>query len=306
MKSNRVLQKIKDLKKKRKALILAHVYQREEVQDMADFTGDSLALSKMAVDTDAKVIVFCGVRFMAETAAILNPDKVVLIPRKDAGCPLADMAGVEDLLIKKKEYSGIAVVSYVNSSASVKAASDICCTSSNAVDVVNSLKEDKILFVPDKNLGRFVASKTKKEVVLWDGFCYVHHHNIKPEEIKRIKIKHPPAEIMVHPECPPQVIDLADFVGSTGQMAEYVTKNKSREFIVGTERGMLHALQKQNPNKRFYSPSPLIVCQDMKLTKLENVVSALENMQFQIRISPEIAIKAKKALDAMLKPGKKI
>jgi len=242
---------------------------------------------------------------MAETAAILNPDKVVLMPRKDAGCPLADMAGVEDLLIKKKKYSGVAVVSYVNSSASIKAVSDICCTSSNAVEVVNSLKENKVLFLPDKNLGRFVASKTKKEVILWNGFCYVHHHNIKPEDIKRTKIKHPQAEIMVHPECQPQVIDLADFVGSTGQMAEYVAKNKSREFIVGTERGMLHALQKENPDKRFYSPSPLAVCRDMKLTKLENVVSALENMQFQIRISEEIAIKAKKALDAMLKLGKK-
>jgi len=305
VKSNRIVQRIKDLKKKRKALILTHVYQREEVQDIADFSGDSLALSKMAVNTDAKVIVFCGVRFMAETAAILNPDKVVLIPRKDAGCPLADMARVEDLLIKKKEYPGMVVVSYVNSSASIKAASDICCTSSNAVEVVNSLKEDQVLFVPDKNLGRFVASKTKKEVILWDGFCYVHHHHIKPEEIKRIKIKHPKAEIMVHPECQLQVIDLADFVGSTSQMAEYVAKNKSREFIVGTERGMLHALQKENPNKRFYSPSPLIVCKDMKLTKLENVVSALENMQFQIRISEEVAIKAKKALDAMLKLGKK-
>lgn len=305
MKSNRVLQKIKDLKKKRRALILAHVYQRDEVQDMADFTGDSLALSKMAVDTDAKVIVFCGVRFMAETAAILNPDKVVLIPQKDAECPLADMARVEDLLTQKKEYSGVAVVSYVNSSASIKAVSDICCTSSNAVEVVNSLKEDRVLFLPDKNLGRFVASKTKKKVILWDGFCYVHHHNIKPEDIKRMKIKHPQAEIMVHPECQPQVIDLADFVGSTSQMSEYVAKNKSREFIVGTERGMLHALQKENPNKRFYSPSPLVVCQDMKLTKLENVVSALENMQFQIRIPEEIAIKAKKALNAMLKLGKK-
>jgi len=305
VKSKGMVQKIKDLKKKRRALILAHVYQRGEVQDMADFTGDSLALSKMAVDTDARVIVFCGVRFMAETAAILNPDKVVLIPQKDAGCPLADMARVEDLLIKKKKYSGVAVVSYVNSSASIKAVSDICCTSSNAVEVVNSLKENKVLFLPDKNLGRFVASKTKKEVILWDGFCYVHHHNIKPKEIKRIKTIHPQAEIMVHPECQLQVIDLADFVGSTGQMSEYVAKNKSREFIVGTERGMLHALQKENPNKRFYSPSPLAVCQDMKLTKLENVVSALENMQFQIRISEEIAIKAKKALNAMLKLGKK-
>jgi quinolinate synthase len=305
VKSNRVLQKIKDLKKKRKALILAHVYQRGEVQDMADFTGDSLALSKMAVDTDEEVIVFCGVRFMAETAAILNPDKVVLIPQKDAGCPLADMARVEDLLIKKKKYPGVGVVSYVNSSASIKAVSDICCTSSNAVEVVNSLKENKVLFLPDKNLGRFVASKTKKKVILWDGFCYVHHESIKSEDIKRMKIKHPQAEIMVHPECQLQVIDLADFVGSTGQMSEYVAKNKSREFIVGTERGMLHALQKKNPNKRFYSPSPLAICQDMKLTKLENVVSALENMQFQIRISEEIAIKAKKALNAMLKSGKK-
>jgi quinolinate synthase len=305
VKLNGIVQKIKDLKKKKRALILAHVYQRGEVQDIADFTGDSLALSKMAVDTDAKVIVFCGVRFMAETAAILNPDKVVLMPRKDAGCPLADMAEVEDLLTQKKEYSGIPVVSYVNTSASIKASSDICCTSSNAVDVVNSLKEDKVLFVPDKNLGRFVASKTKKEVILWDGFCYVHHHHIKPEEIKRIKTIHPQAEIMAHPECQPQVIDLADFVGSTGQMAEYVAKNKSREFIVGTERGILHALQKKNPDKRFYSPSPLVVCQDMKLTKLENIFSSLENMQFQIRISEEIAIKAKKALDAMLKLGKK-
>jgi len=197
------------------------------------------------------------------------------------------------------------VISYVNSSASIKAASDICCTSSNAVEVVNSLKEDQVLFVPDKNLGRFVASKTKKEVILWDGFCYVHHHNIKPEKIKRMKTIHPKAETMVHPECQPEVIDLANFVGSTSQMAEYVAKNKSREFIVGTERGMLHALQKGNPNKSFYSPSALIVCQDMKLTKLENVVSALENMQFQIRISEEVAIKAKKALDSMLKLRKK-
>lgn len=168
MKSNRVLQKINDLKKKRRALILAHVYQRAEVQDIADFTGDSLALSKIAVDTDARVIVFCGVRFMAETAAILNPDKVVLIPRKDAGCPLADMAGVEDLLTQKKEYSRTAVVSYVNSSASIKAASDICCTSSNAVDVVNSLKEDKVLFVPDKNLGRF-----KVDPIVKTRICHI-------------------------------------------------------------------------------------------------------------------------------------
>lgn len=300
LKSNEIVQRIKDLKKERRALILAHVYQRKEVQDVADFVGDSLALSRLAVDTDEEVILFCGVRFMAETAAILNPDKVVLIPRKDAGCPLADMAQVKDVLSKKKANPDAAVVSYVNSSARVKAVSDICCTSSNAVEAVNSLKENRVLFLPDKNLGKFVASNSKKQIILWEGFCYVHHENIKPDDLRRTKGMHPRAEIMVHPECQPEVQDLADFVGSTGQMAEHVAKSESRVFIVGTERGMLHALQKRYPHKRFYFPSRLVICQDMKLTRLEDLASSLENMRFEIRISDEVAIKAKKALDAML------
>ncbi len=300
LRSNEIVQRIKDLKKERRALILAHVYQRKEVQDVADFVGDSLALSRLAVDTDEEAIVFCGVRFMAETAAILNPDKVVLIPRKDAGCPLADMAQVKDVLSKKKANPNIAVVSYVNSSARVKAVSDICCTSSNGVEAVNSLKENKVLFLPDKNLGKFVASNSKKQIILWEGFCYVHHERIKPDDLRRIKRMHPKAEIMVHPECQSEVQDLADFVGSTGQMAGHVAKSESRAFIVGTERGMLHTLQKRYPHKRFYFSSQFAVCQDMKLTRLEDLASALENMRFEIRISDRVAIKAKQALDAML------
>jgi quinolinate synthase len=304
MKLEGTVQRIEELKQKRRALILAHVYQRKEVQNIADFTGDSLALSKAAVDTDAKVIVFCGVRFMAETAAMLNPGKVVLLPRKEAGCPLADMARVEDVRAKRKEYPNSAVVSYVNSSASVKAVSDVCCTSSNAVDVVNSLSDRTVLFLPDKNLGRFVASKVDNGVILWDGFCYVHHENIRPEDIKRVKTEYPQAEVIVHPECRPEVIDLADFVGSTRQMAEYVGRSKSREFIVGTENGILHSLRKENPNKRFYSLSPLVVCRDMKLTQLKDVASALENMQFQIRVPEKVTVMAKKALTGMLEPRK--
>lgn len=304
MKLDGTVRRIEELKQKRQALILAHVYQRKEVQDVADFTGDSLALSKAAVDTAAKVIVFCGVRFMAETAAMLNPDKVVLLPRKEAGCPLADMARVEDVRAERKEYPNSVVVSYVNSSASVKAVSDVCCTSSNAVDVVNSLSDRTVLFLPDKNLGRFVASKVDKRVILWDGFCYVHHENIRPEDIRRVITEYPQAEVIVHPECRPEVIDLADFVGSTRQMAEYVGRSKSREFIVGTENGILHSLRKENPNKRFYSLSPLVVCRDMKLTQLKDVASALENMQFQIRVPEKVTVMAKKALTGMLEPRK--
>jgi len=206
----KLIERIKILKKKRGAVILAHVYQRDEIQDIADFTGDSLALSKIALNTEAKVILFCGVSFMAETAAILNPDKVVLLPDKSARCPLASMATVKRLRAKKKEYPDAAVVSYVNSSAAIKAESDICCTSANAADIVSSLKEEKILFLPDKNLGRFVASKTDKKIILWNGFCYVHHCNIQPEDIIWTREKHPKAEVIVHPECQPEVTNLAD------------------------------------------------------------------------------------------------
>jgi len=296
----KLIERIKTLKKKRGAVILAHVYQRNEIQDIADFTGDSLALSKIAVNTEAKVILFCGVQFMAETAAILNPDKTVLLPDKNAGCALADMATLEKLQAKKREYPDAAVVSYVNSSAVIKAESNICCTSANAASVVSSLNEEKILFLPDKNLGRFVASKIDKEIILWDGFCYVHHCNIQPEDIKRAKKKYPNAEVIVHPECQPEVISLANYVGSTSQMAKYVSKNSCKEFIVGTEKGMLHELNIHNPDKRFYPASNDAICKDMKMVSLEKIVLALENMQYEIKIPRDIALKAKEALDKML------
>ncbi len=296
----KLIKDIKTLKNKRDAIILAHVYQRDEIQDIADFTGDSLALSKVAVGAKAKVILFCGVRFMAETAIMLNPGKIVLLPDENAGCALADMATLEKLRAKKRKYPDAAVVTYVNSSALIKAESDICCTSANAVDVVNSLKEKQILFIPDKNLGRFVASKTDKEIILWDGFCYVHHDNIRAEDIDRAKTRYPHAKVMVHPECPPEIIRLADYVGSTAQMAKYASKSSFKEFIVGTEKGMLHNLKIHNPDKRFYLASKKAICKDMKLTTLKNVVLALKKMQYQVKVPEKISIKAKKALDRML------
>jgi len=296
----RLSEKINQLSKEKNAVILAHVYQRDEVQAVAHYTGDSLALSRTAVDVDADVIVLCGVRFMAETAEILNPDKIVLLPERDAGCPLADMASVEELLIKKEEYHKAAVVSYVNSSAAIKAESDICCTSSNAVKIVNSLNEKQVIFVPDQNLGRYVTDKTNKEIILWPGFCRVHHYKIKVKDIKKVKEIHPEARIMVHPECPPRVIDLADFVGSTAQMLRYTSKCSAKEYIVGTERGLFYELKRQNPGKNFYLPSKDIICENMKKITLEKVAYSLENMCFEVTVPEEVRIKAKRALDRML------
>jgi len=300
MKKEKLIKKIESLKKEREAIIIAHVYQRDEIQQIADLTGDSLFLSRAAVNTKAKVIVFCGVRFMAETAAILNPDKTVLLPEKNAGCALADTIVVNKLKTKKKEYPHAAVVSYVNSPVEVKAESDICCTSANAVEIVNSLKEKQILFVPDKNLGRFAASQTDKDVILWDGFCYVHHLNIQLEDIKKMKTKHPQAKVIVHPECQKEIIDIADFTGSTSQMANYVSKNNAKEFIVGTEIGMLYNLKTHNPEKRFYPASEKAICNDMKLTTLEKVVSSLEKMEYKVKVPEEIAAKARRSLNKML------
>ncbi len=300
MKKEKLIKKIENLKRKREAIIIAHVYQRDEIQQIADLTGDSLFLSRAAVDTKAKVIVFCGVRFMAETAAILNPDKTVLLPEKNAGCALADTIVVNKLKTKKKEYPHAAVVSYVNSPVTVKAESDTCCTSANAVEIVNSLKEKQILFVPDKNLGRFAASQTDKDVILWDGFCYVHHLNIQLEDIKKMKTKHPEAKVIVHPECPKEIIDIADFTGSTSQMANYVSKNNAKEFIVGTEIGMLYTLKTHNPEKRFYPASEKAICKDMKLITLEKVASSLEKMEYEVKVPEKIAIEARKSLNKML------
>lgn len=295
-----LIEKIEKLKRDRNAIILAHVYQSDEVQKIADFTGDSLGLSKRAVHTSADVIVFCGVKFMAETAAILNPDKTVLLTEQDAGCPLADMTTKKQLDEKRALYPDAAVVSYVNSSAEIKAESDACCTSANAVDVVKSLPQKQILFLPDKNLGSYVASKLpEKEIILWNGFCYVHEKNIDPAKIKSLKSLHPDAEVMAHPECNPDVIGLTDYVGSTSGMLMYAKESKAKEFIVGTENGLLYELQKENPDKKFYPCNT--VCEDMKRTSLESVLRSLEEMKYKIAVPENIRIYAKKALDRMLK-----
>lgn len=296
----RLVEDIRQLSQERKAVILAHVYQRDEVQAIAHYTGDSLALSRIAVDIDADVIVLCGVRFMAETAEILNPDKIVLLPERDAGCPLADMATVTELRAKKEAYPEAAVVSYVNSSAAIKAESDICCTSSNAVKIVNSLTEEQVIFVPDRNLGQYVAGKTDKQVILWPGFCPVHNYKVTAENIRRVQVAHPDVRIMIHPECTPEVIALADFVGSTAQMLEYTANSSAKEYVVGTERGLLYALTQANPDKTFYSPSEDIICEDMKKITLAKVARSLEAMRYEIQVPEDVRVKAKRALDRML------
>ena len=295
--SQKLIEEIKQLKEEKNAIILAHVYQRGGVQDIADYTGDSLDLSKKAVDTPADIIVFCGVQFMAETAAILNPEKKVLLPDKNAGCGLADMATVEQLKILKKQYPRATVVSYVNSSAAVKAESDICCTSANAINVVNSLPANQILFVPDRNLGSYVAEHTNKDVILWDGYCYVHE-NITTDKLKFLKEKYVYAEIIVHPECPAPVRHMADFIGSTSQMSRYVAKSQQKEFIVGTEDNFTYRLKKDNPEKNFYPVNTL--CKGMNEITLEKVKLTLERMEYKVYISKDIRTKAKIALDKML------
>jgi len=293
-----IIKEIRKLKKEKNAVILAHVYQPGEVQDIAEYTGDSLGLSKKAVSTKAEVIVFCGVKFMAETASILNPDKTVLLPDKNADCGLADMATVERLKAKKKEYPDAAVVSYVNSSAAIKAESDICCTSANAVDVVDSLPQDQILFLPDKNLGSYVAEHTDKDVILWDGYCYVHE-NIKLKQLRKLKDIHPGAEVIVHPECTTLVRHLADFVGSTSQMSRYVAQSNQKEFIVGTEDNFVYRLLKDNSDKRFYPIGTL--CIGMNQIRLEKVKLALEQGEYEVHLPEKIRIRAKNALDKMLR-----
>ncbi len=292
--------KIERLKKKHNAVIIVHNYQRDEIQEIADISGDSLALSQAAVRTDAEVIIFCGVQFMAESASILNPTKKVLLPVQEAGCPLADMITVEKLNAKKAEYPDAAVVCYVNSSAEVKAVSDISCTSSNAIEVVRSLREKRIIFVPDKNLGRYVQSQVpEKEIILWEGFCPTHIR-VQEEDIIKAKALHPAAEVIVHPECNPEVLRLSDHICSTGGMFTYVKNSSSKEFIIGTESGMLYKLQKDNPDKIFYLPTTHLVCPSMKLTTLGWVAHSLENMVYEVKVADEVALKARKTLERML------
>ena len=300
-KTNQILDKIKRLKKERRAVVLAHNYQTSEVQDIADFTGDSLELSRKAAETEAKVIVFCGVNFMAETASILSPDKKVIIPDNQAGCTLADMITADKLKTLKSRHPEAVVVSYVNTTAEVKAESDICCTSSNSIQVVNSIPRDKeIIFVPDKNLCRFTQEETSRKLICWQGWCSTPHTNISAEDIKKSKQAHPDAKVMVHPECNPEVIDLADEVVSTSGMLRFAKRSKATEFIVGTEIGMLYSLKKANPKKEFYPANDKAICPTMKLITLEKVYQALKDLVYIVKVEESIRQRAKKAIDRML------
>lgn len=295
-----LVEEIKRLKKERNALILAHNYQNDEIQDIADIVGDSLALSKAASEAESKVIVFCGVHFMAESAAILSSEKTILLPDETAGCPMADMADAEEVLRWRQKYPHAIVVSYVNSTAAVKAVSDYCCTSANAVNLVRNIPENEIIFLPDQNLGRYVADQVpEKTIHLWPGYC-ITHHRVTVEEIREIKALHPDAQVLVHPECRAGILEIADFVGSTSQIISYAKGSAHSKFIIGTEMGILHCLKKQNPEKLFYLAAPGLVCPNMKLTTLPKVKASLKNMAPVITVAPEIRTKAKVALDRML------
>ncbi len=292
-------ERILELKKQRNAVILVHNYQLGEVQDIADFVGDSLGLSQNAARTEADVIVFCGVHFMAETAAILCPDMTVLLPDRHAGCPMANMITPERLRQKKKELPNATVVCYVNSTAAVKAESDICCTSANAVEVVKSVDNDEILFVPDQYLGHYVSTRVDKKIHLWPGYCPTHAR-ILPQHIIRLKEEYPAARVVVHPECRPEVIALADEVVSTGGIIRYARRDDVREMIVGTEMGIIHRLRKENPGKRFIPVSEQAVCPNMKLITLEKVLWSLERMKPVVKVPEPVRPKAKAAVEKML------
>ncbi len=287
------------MKKERKAVILAHNYQLGEVQDIADFVGDSLELSRKATEVEAEVIVFCGVMFMAETAKILNPQRTVLIPDPLAGCPMCDMAPVEAVRERKAELPGVPVIAYVNTTADVKAEVDICCTSANAVKVVESVPEDRVLFLPDKNLALWVQRHTKKKIIPWNGYCPTHQR-ILAHDVRRLKEEHPEAVVIVHPECTPDVIDLADEVLSTGQMVRWAREAAVGEVIVGTEVGLIHRLKRENPEKTFIRISSLTTCPNMKRITLEKVVWALEEMWHPVEVPEEIAARARRAIERML------
>jgi len=299
-KTTELQQEIRRLVKERNAVMLAHNYQRDEIQQIADIGGDSLALSMEAARTDAEVILFCGVHFMAESAAILSPDKTVLLPHIDAGCPMADMITPEKLREKRAELGpDIPVVTYVNSSAEVKAESDICCTSANAVAVVNSLPGDRVFMTPDMNLAKYVARHTKKKVDWWKGFCPTHHQ-LKAQTVMEMKQTHPDAKVVAHPECAPDILDLADHICSTSGMYTYARKENARKFIIATEAGILYRLRLENPDKEFILVSEDMLCPNMKVTTLEDIHEALVEMKHVITVPEDIRLRAKSALDKML------
>ncbi len=298
--NEQLIRKIEHLKAKCNAVIIAHNYQPSEIQDLADFTGDSLGLSIQAAQTDAEVIVFCGVQFMAETAAILSPGKTVLLPDKSAGCPMADMITAEQLLQLKQKHSDALVVCYVNSSAEVKAESDYCCTSANAVEVVNSLPNDKrIIFVPDQHLGHFVAERTGRDLILWPGYC-TSHVVITEDDIKAARAKYPSAIVMAHPECTEPVKELSDELLSTGQMLKFAAKSTVKQFIIATEIGIIHALKKENPEAEFFPASNRAICPNMKKITLDKIIASLEEKKYKINVPEEIRVRARRSLDRMV------
>lgn len=295
-----LVDKLQQLKAARNAVILAHNYQRPEVQDAADYVGDSLGLARTAAKTKADVILFCGVDFMAETAAILCPNQKVLIPDPRAGCPMANMLSLRELQELKKQHPNALVVCYVNSSAEVKAESTICCTSSNAVQVLKSLPRDQeVLFVPDRSLGEYAAREAGRDVILWPGYCPTHHR-VLAEDLRRAKHEHPEALIVVHPECTSDVIALADRVASTTGILDFCRASPAKEFIIGTEIGLLHRLGKENPDKRFYPASPHADCPNMKLNTLEKMVWSLEDMVYEFKVAEPVASRAREAIERML------
>jgi len=292
--------RIGELKNKRQAVILAHNYQLPEVQEVADYRGDSLELSRIASKTEARVIVFCGVYFMAETASILCPEKKVIMPDAAAGCPMANMITAADLRALKKKHPGAVSVGYVNTSAQVKAELDYCCTSTNAVAVVNALVDrEEIIFVPDKYLADYVEHKTGRKLIVWNGFCPTHI-KILPEDIQREKNFHPRAKVMVHPECLPQVVAMADAVLSTSSMGKFARENPAKEFIVGTEVGLIYRLKLDNPDKEFYAASERAVCPNMKRTTQEKILWALEELKEEVKVPDDIRRRARAAIDRML------
>ncbi len=300
MNQDALQQQIRKLARERNALLIAHNYQRDEVQEVADITGDSLALSMEAAKTDCEVIVFCGVHFMAESAAILAPNKTVLLPRPDSGCPMADMVTAEGLRKLKEQHPDATVVTYVNSSAAVKAESDICCTSSNAISVTRSLAAKKLLMVPDRNLGRYIARRVpEKDYIFWEGYCPTHDR-LKTEEIIQAKADNPGALFMAHPECRPEILELADHICSTSGMYEFARNNPATTFIVGTEEGILWRLRKENPDKNFIIPSRGLICPNMKLTSLEDILNSLETLEPRITVPEPVRLKALTALERML------
>ena len=301
MDKQELVRSIADLRKQRNAVIVAHNYQRDEIQEIADVVGDSFALSKFCAKSPHDVIVFCGVHFMAESAKLLSPGKTVLLPEIDAGCPMAEMVTAGALREEKRKHPGAAVVCYINSTAEVKAESDICCTSSNAIKVIRSIKQDEIIFVPDCNLGSYIAKMVpEKQIILWKGFC-VTHHKISAEDVKKVRKLYPDAMLLVHPECKPEVTELADFVGSTKQIIDYASASGAEKFIIGTEMGVLYKLKKDNPQKQFYLLSQGLLCPNMKKTTLRSVYEALRDMKYKIELDEHIMEKAKIPLDRMLR-----